>query len=83
MFDDPRALSHLVIPVGVTVSVVALARYFISRCFHNQPKPPYPPGPKGLPLIGNILDVPRDMHLWEGFAQMSEQHRTSMVLAFW
>ena len=79
MFNDSKTLFHLVIPVGVTVSVVALARYFRSRGFSNQPKPPYPPGPKGLPLIGNILDVPHDMYLWEAFTQMAALHRTSMA----
>lgn len=82
MFDDSKPLFHLVTLAGVTISVVALTRYFRSRGFPNQPKPPYPPGPKGLPFVGNILDLPRDMHMWEGFAQMAETYRTSMILAF-
>ena len=82
MFDDSKTLFHLAIPVGVTVSAVALARYFRTRGILNQPNLPYPPGPKGLPLIGNILDLPRGMHLWEGFAQMAELYRTSMILTF-
>ena len=82
MLGDSKTAFHLVIPFGAAVSVVALTRYLRSRCFSNQSKPPYPPGPKGLPLIGNMLDLPRNTHMWEGFAQMVEAYRTSMALAF-
>ena len=82
MLDDPTILSHLVIPLGAAVSLVALTRYLRSRGLSNQPKFPYPPGPRGLPLIGNILDLPRDMHIWEGFTQMAETYRTSIALPF-
>jgi hypothetical protein len=34
---------------------------------------PYPPGPRGYPLIGNIFDFPADVPLWEGLAKMAEQ----------
>lgn len=80
MFEDSKILSPWVIPVGVTaVSVVVLTRYFGSRGSPNRSTLPYPPGPKGLPLIGNMLDLPRDTPIWEGFAQIAETHRTSMV----
>ena len=82
MLDDSTVLSHLVIPLGAAASLVVLTRYLRSRGFPGQPKLPYPPGPKGLPLIGNILDLPRDMHIWEGFTQMAEAYRTSMAFAF-
>jgi hypothetical protein len=35
---------------------------------------PRPPGPKGYPLIGNLLDFPTDTPLWEGLASMAKQH---------
>ncbi|KAF8077583.1 cytochrome P450 [Lyophyllum atratum] len=34
---------------------------------------PLPPGPKGLPLIGNILDMPTDQE-WFTFAKWGEQY---------
>ena len=80
MLDDTRALSRLAIPLGATVFFVALARYLRPRDSPNKSRLPYPPGPKGLPFIGNLLDLPHDIPLWEGFAQMAETHRTLMAL---
>ena len=82
MLDDSAILSHLIVSFGAGVSLVALTGYLKSRCFPNQAKLPYPPGPRGLPLVGNILDLPRDMPIWKGFMQMAETYRTSTVLAF-
>jgi len=36
-------------------------------------KPPYPPGPKGYPLIGNILDVPQDIPVWQAFIPLAKK----------
>lgn len=35
---------------------------------------PHPPGPKGYPLIGNVLDFPTGVPLWKGFTSMAKQH---------
>jgi hypothetical protein len=35
---------------------------------------PYPPGPKGYPLIGNLLDFPVGVPLWEGLTDVAKQH---------
>jgi len=39
----------------------------------NRNKCPYPPGPKGYPLIGNILDVPQDVPVWQAFIPMARK----------
>ena len=52
-------ISHPLLLTGVIVLIV---------CWHYQWYPftksrrnlPYPPGPKGLPLIGNALDIPKE-----------------------
>ena len=41
---------------------------------------PYPPGPKPYPIIGNLLDFPLGVPLWEGLADMAKQH--GRLLAF-
>ena len=67
MVDYPSYTS-LVLPICVALPVW----YWLRR----QPKStlPHPPGPKGYPLIGNALDFPRGIPLWEGLASMAKQY---------
>ena len=39
----------------------------------NRGRPPYPPGPKGYPLIGNILDLPKDIPIWQAFIPLARK----------
>jgi hypothetical protein len=43
-----------------TVSLVSFIIYVLLR---RKRKPPFPPGPKGLPLIGNLCDISLE-YLW-------------------
>ena len=33
---------------------------------------PYPPGPKGYPVIGNVFDIPQHVPLWKAAVPMGE-----------
>jgi hypothetical protein len=44
----------------VDIGIVVLGLYFIRRLLSPRPPAPPPPGPKGLPVIGNVLDLPMD-----------------------
>jgi hypothetical protein len=46
----------------------------IWRLTHHRSKLPFPPGPKGLPLLGNLLDVPRDVPIWRTFTSISQNY---------
>ena len=39
---------------------------------------PLPPGPPGLPLIGNMLDYPKDSP-WMAFKELSKQYGKSLT----
>jgi hypothetical protein len=39
-------------------SALALVTYLIFKHTQQRRKGPLPPGPKGLPLLGNVLDLP-------------------------
>ncbi|KAG6333943.1 hypothetical protein ID866_5140 [Astraeus odoratus] len=44
------------LPVGVSCTIL-IALWFMVRLARKSPGLPYPPGPKGLPIIGNALEV--------------------------
>ena len=37
---------------------------------------PYPPGPKGYPILGNVLDLPKNTPIWEGLLSLAERQGT-------
>ena len=37
-------------------------------------KLPLPPGPKGLPLLGNVLDIPRGVPMWQTFTSITRKY---------
>lgn len=54
--------------------VVIVALVFIWGLFRrNRNNAPLPPGPRGLPLIGNLLDMPSDNE-WFTFAQWGKEY---------
>lgn len=57
--------THLLLAVVAASAVVYL--WFVRKT------PNKPPGPRGLPLIGNVLDMPGG-RAWESFAKMSETY---------
>lgn len=42
---------------------------------------PLPPGPPGLPIIGNVLDIPK-FKMWLGFQELSGRYGTSVQYRF-
>lgn len=74
MFLPPTPLSSFMASTcimfsscGVVVMLLALLPRFIRR----KPLAQLPPGPKGLPFIGNLLDMPSEKE-WLTFAQWGD-----------
>jgi len=51
------ATSSVAIAIVVGIFTVYLVRALTTS--KNAGKPPLPPGPKGLPLLGNLNDLPK------------------------
>ena len=54
--------------VVATAFVTALFIYLRNASYCQMP---YPPGPKGVPFLGNIWDVPKD-HGWFKFKEIGD-----------
>ena len=59
----------------INALVFILFLYFLTvlRDHKRRRGLPYPPGPPSRPLIGNILDIPKDAP-WIGYADMSKKY---------
>ena len=66
--------------VGGVLLAIAASLIFVQRRRRGA-KPPYPPGPKGYPVIGNVLDIPQDVPLWKALMSMVEKYSEWFVLA--
>ncbi|KAJ2919402.1 hypothetical protein MD484_g974, partial [Candolleomyces efflorescens] len=56
-----------------------LAKTFVSRKKRNPRGLPLPPGPKGLPILGNVFQFPQG-HSWEGYKKLSDQYGDMIYL---
>jgi hypothetical protein len=67
-------------PLGGVLLAVAASFVLVHRRRRNAR---LPPGPKGYPLIGNVLDIPLDVPLWKVLTAMGEKYSKLSVLATW
>ncbi|KAF7365872.1 Cytochrome P450 [Mycena venus] len=52
--------------------------YFAFRRRSNRSKLPLPPGPKKLPFVGNLLDIPRERQ-WEAYHRWSKELNSDII----
>lgn len=59
--------------VAVSFGTLLIAATVYSIFFNNTNKLPYPPGPKGIPFLGNALDLPREKE-WETYSDWARKY---------
>ena len=72
-----QASSSLMLALDILVLVTAIAAFFAIRDYQRRRGLPYPPGPRPLPLIGNLLDIPRGSSWPAYISQLSKKHGTT------
>jgi hypothetical protein len=61
--------------LDILVLVSSLAAFLAIRGRQRRRGLPYPPGPRPLPLIGNLLDIPKEFS-WLSYTHLSKKHGT-------
>ena len=72
-FPTKSKLSVMHLLINALASVLFLYSLTVFRDHKRRRGLPYPPGPPSQPLIGNILDIPKDAP-WIEYADMSKKY---------
>jgi hypothetical protein len=59
--------------VALVVALILVAVYVLRYLIFQSRTPSLPPGPKGLPLVGNIFDMPSEKE-WLTFARWGDTY---------
>jgi hypothetical protein len=60
-------------PLDILLIVFSVAAFWGIRIYKKRGRLPYPPGPRPLPLVGNLFDIPKEFS-WLSYTQLSKKY---------
>ena len=63
----------LVLTIYILVLVSSIAAFLAIRDYQRRQGLPYPPGPRPLPLVGNLFDIPKEFS-WLTYSRFSKKY---------
>lgn len=69
------AVWPMVVDFLIVLSCICTLQAF--RDYRRRRGLPYPPGPRPLPIIGNLLDIPMESS-WLAYSQLAKKYGTSL-----
>ncbi|KAK6137685.1 hypothetical protein DH2020_028611 [Rehmannia glutinosa] len=63
-FSDDDTVRFVLVSTIVILSISWILLLLATKKSSNKKNPPLPPGPKGLPLVGNLLSLDPDLHTY-------------------
>jgi hypothetical protein len=70
---------HLTSIVDLFAVLLFIATIRAIRDHRRRGGLPYPPGPRPFPIIGNLLDIPKEFS-WLAYTQFSKKHGMTLSL---
>ena len=64
-------MTYPTVIVNIFVALLSLAAIQVIRDHRRWGGRPYPPGPRPLPIIGNLLDIPKQFS-WLAYSEFSQ-----------